>query len=137
MRTKENARARFAAALVISLVTISGCGHPYTSVYVANLDDIEYCVAFVQGSGPGDRTDVLVGAHAAGVLVTDPGEITGVVEIRQLDQPVRHRVEITPGHANLIQIETGKLRLDDQADLSSRPAAGFDDATGCDPVDPT
>lgn len=126
-----NSWVRALVVLVPFAVTLAGCGHPYTSVYVENLDQVQYCVTLVQGSGPGDQTAVLVGAGARGVLLTDPGETAGTVELRQVDGPVTDRGQITPGRPNLIQIEAGRLRFDDQADLSNRPSGDFDSAAVC------
>ena len=122
-------RAPALIGFVILAATVSGCGHPYTQVYLANLDDVQYCVSFVDSFG--DRTEAIVGAHAAGGLFTAPGEVSGTVELRRPEQAVTQRLDITAGKANLVEIEGGSLRLNDHADLSSRGAGDFESAPGC------
>jgi hypothetical protein len=121
----------FLATLVLGVTMVLACGDPVTQVYVANLDDAEYCVIFVEGSGPADQISVLLGPGAQGLIVSTTGEAAGIVELRRRAQPVAQRVRITPGRSNLIEIVGGTMRLDDRADLSGRSGGSLDGSPSC------
>jgi hypothetical protein len=120
-------RAVIAICLASQLVA---CGDQVTQVYVLNHDDVRYHLAFIEGPGPNNRIERVVGRGGAGLLVGYPGDVDGTVELLAEDCSVIGTAMIM-SDATLITIELGVLHAQNDADLSDMPPDTMKSSNAC------
>ena len=109
----------------VSLVLMAGCsfgfGNPRTQIYAESTDAVPYLLVFEgQGIALSRRQVMSLPAMGGGLILDEPGEISGRVELQTTDCRVLSTANIGPGVV-MITVAGGTLRVESGVDMSAKP----------------